>query len=91
MTSIGKVLLATYANRTGFAKRLEKNGFLIRKGDPNDERLTILEITPKGKQTLLNLSGSKDKNIERYLEDFTDEERSLLLQRLRGLLRKQRG
>jgi DNA-binding MarR family transcriptional regulator len=91
MTSIGKVLLVTCANMTGIAKRLEKNGFLIRKGDPNDERLTILEITPKGKQTLMNISGSKDRNIERYLEDFDDEEKNLLLQRLRGLLGKQKG
>jgi DNA-binding MarR family transcriptional regulator len=34
---------------TGIAKRLERDGFLIRKSDPRDERVTILQITAKGK------------------------------------------
>ena len=38
--------------------------------------------------TLNNISESKDKNIERYLEDFTDEEKDLLLKRLRILRKK---
>ena len=88
VTSIGKVLLVTCANMTGIAKRLEKNGFLLRKRDPKDERVTLLEITPKGRQTLRNISESKDKNIERYLEDFTAEEKDFLLKRLRILLKK---
>ena len=88
VTSIGKVLLVTCANMTGIAKRLEKNGFLLRKRDPKDERVTLLEITPKGRQTLSNISESKDKNIERYLEDFTAEEKDFLLKRLRILLKK---
>ena len=88
LTSIGKVLLVTCANMTGIAKRLEKNGFLLRKRDPKDERVTLLEITPKGRQTLSNISESKDKNIERYLEDFTAEEKDFLLKRLRILLKK---
>ena len=88
VTSIGKVLLVTCANMTGIAKRLEKNGFLLRKRDPKDERVTLLEITPKGRQTLRNISESKEKNIERYLEDFTAEEKDFLLKRLRILLKK---
>lgn len=88
ITNIGNVLLVTGANMTGIAKRLEKNGFLLRKGDPNDERVRLLEITPKGRKTLNNISESKDKNIERYLENFTDEEKDLFLKRLRTLLMK---
>jgi DNA-binding MarR family transcriptional regulator len=88
VTNIGKVLLVTCANMTGIAKRLEKNGFLMRKGDPKDERVTLLEITPKGRQALNNISESKDKNIERYLVDFTDQEKDLLLKNLRILTRK---
>jgi DNA-binding MarR family transcriptional regulator len=44
-------MLVPEANMTGLAKRLERDGFLIRKSDSNDERVTILEITPKGKRT----------------------------------------
>jgi DNA-binding MarR family transcriptional regulator len=88
ITNIGKVLLVTGANMTGIAKRLEKNGFLIRRGDPKDERITLLEITPKAKQTLTNISESKDKNIERYMQDFTDDEKDLLLKSLRTVIKK---
>ena len=88
VTNIGKVLLVTCANMTGIAKRLEKNGFLLRKGDPKDERVTLLEITPKGRQTLSNISESKDRNIGRYLDDFTEEEKELFLKKLRNLLNK---
>ena len=59
-----------------------------RKGDPNDERLTVLEITPKGRQTLRNISLEKDKNIEGYLSDCGDEEKNELLKSLRKLLMK---
>ena len=88
MTNTGKVLLVTCANMTGIAKRLEKNGFLIRKGDPSDERVTVLEITPKGRQTLRNISMEKDKNIERYFSECGEDEKNELLKNLRKLLTK---
>ena len=65
ITNIRKIMLVSGANMTGLAKRLERNGFLIRKGDPNDERITWLEITPKGKQTLKNIEREKDKGNSR--------------------------
>jgi hypothetical protein len=49
-----------------------------------------LKSLPNGKQTLNNISGSKDKSIERYLEDFTDEDKDSLLKRLRAGLKKQK-
>ncbi|MBW1912825.1 MAG: MarR family transcriptional regulator [Deltaproteobacteria bacterium] len=88
ITSTGNVLLVTGANMTGIAKRLEKNGFLIRKGDPNDERITLLEIAPKGRQTLDNISQEKDENIERYFVDCTEDEKEKLLESIRKLLKK---
>ena len=87
ITATGKVLLVTGANMTGIAKRLEKNGFIIRRGDPNDERVTILEITPKGRQTLKNISKEKDENIDRYFIDSADSEKKQLLKNLRKLIK----
>lgn len=88
ITNVGKVLLVTGANMTGIAKRLEKNGFLIRKGDPGDERITLLEITPKGRQALLNISREKDKNIDRYFADFDDSEKEELFKSIRKFLKQ---
>lgn len=87
ITNVGKVLLVTGANMTGIAKRLEKNGFLIRKGDPDDERVTLLEITPRGRQTLKNIALDKDKNIDKYFIDCSDQEKEELLKTLRILLK----
>ncbi|UCG67758.1 MAG: winged helix DNA-binding protein, partial [Deltaproteobacteria bacterium] len=54
ISEVSRIMLVPGANMTGIGKRLERNGFLIRKSDPNDERVTIFEITPKGRKTLKN-------------------------------------
>jgi MarR family 2-MHQ and catechol resistance regulon transcriptional repressor len=82
ITNVSKILVVSGSNMTGVAKRLERGGFLIRKSDPNDERITLLEITPKGKQTLKNLEEEKDKIESIYLEDHTDEQKNVLLSSL---------
>lgn len=79
ITNVSKILVVSGSNMTGVAKRLERGGFLIRKSDPNDERITLLEITPKGRQTLRNVAEEKDKILSRYLEDHTDEQKNGLL------------
>ena len=55
ISNISRMMLVSGANMTGIAKRLEKNGFLTRRGDASDERVTLLEITAKGKTSLKNI------------------------------------
>ena len=55
ISDVSRIMLVPGANITGIAKRLEKDGFIIKKSDAADERVTILEITPKGKRTLKNI------------------------------------
>ncbi len=85
ITNVGRIMLVSGANMTGIAKRLEKNGFLIRKGDASDERVKILEITPKGRQTLKNASGEKDGNINKYLNGFSVDEKKEILAKLKQI------
>lgn len=82
MTNTSKIMLVTGANMTGIAKRLERSGLLIRKSDPDDERVTVLEITPKGRQTLTNISQEKDENLKKYFSDYSHEEKLEMLARL---------
>jgi DNA-binding MarR family transcriptional regulator len=89
LTSIGRIMLVSGANMTGIAKRLEKKGFLIRKSDPNDERIKLLEITPKGKQTLKNISPEKDENLKSFLVSFSDDEKAHMLTGLKRILKKE--
>jgi DNA-binding MarR family transcriptional regulator len=84
--NVNRILLVSGANMTGIAKRLEKTGFIIRKSDPNDDRLKRLEITPKGRQVLKDISEEKERNIKRYLMKYSDKEKSALLENLREIL-----
>ena len=88
ITNVSRIMLVSGANMTGVAKRLEKNGFLIRRGDANDERITLLEITPKGRQSLRNICEEKDENLEKYMSSFSADEKEEMLSRLKQILRR---
>jgi DNA-binding MarR family transcriptional regulator len=80
ISAVGKIMLTPGANMTGLAKRLEKNGFLKRKPDPTDERVTLLAITPKGRTTLKKIESLKDETTERILEGLTQPAKQTYLQ-----------
>ena len=88
ITNVSRIMLVTGANMTGVAKRLEKSGFLIRRGDANDERVTLLEITPKGRQSLKNICEEKDESLEKYMSSFSADEREEMLSKLIQILRR---
>ena len=88
ISNVGKIMLVSGANMTGIAKRLEKNGFLLRKSDPNDERVTLLEITPKGRERLKNMSREKDASMARYLAHFSADQKKEVLTLLRSVIRE---
>ncbi|MCX8110412.1 MAG: MarR family transcriptional regulator [Syntrophorhabdaceae bacterium] len=87
-TTVSRIMLVPPANMTGLAKRLEKNGYIIRKSDPNDERATILEITEKGLETLRKIENDKDICVKDMLEGFTEKEIGDLLYNIKRLLKK---
>ncbi|MEE4261178.1 MAG: MarR family transcriptional regulator [Desulfobacteraceae bacterium] len=90
MSEISRIMLVAGANITGIAKRLASDGFIIKKSDPTDERVTILEITPKGKRTLKNIEKEKDQWLEALLTDLSRSERLDLLQKIRRIIRHSR-
>ncbi len=90
ITDVSRIMLVPYANMTGIAKRLEKNGFINRKSDPSDERVTILEITQKGKKTLTKIEKERDKNMLAMLDGFTEQEKQDQLDRLKRLIKNSR-
>jgi DNA-binding MarR family transcriptional regulator len=87
ISEVSRIMLVPVANMTGLAKRLERDGFLIRKSDSNDERVTILEITPKGKRTLKNMEKEKDRSIEIILKDFSGKEKTEFLDKLKKVIK----
>lgn len=91
ITNASRIMLVSGANMTGVAKRLEKGGFIIRKSDANDERVTLLEITPAGRQALKNISSEKDGLIRTYLESFSDQEVVRVLGDIKRILKIKPG
>ena len=87
ISAVGKIMLVPGANMTGIAKRLERDGFLIRKSDPSDERVTILEITPKGKKTLKNIGEEKDQSIKIILKDFSKNDKMAFLDKVKQIIK----
>jgi DNA-binding MarR family transcriptional regulator len=88
ISDIGRIMLVPGANMTGIAKRLERDGFLVRKSDPSDERVTILAITSRGKRTLKNIKNEKDRSIERLLSGLSKKDKVELLDRVKHLIKK---
>jgi DNA-binding MarR family transcriptional regulator len=88
MSEISRIMLVAGANITGIAKRLEGDGFIIKKSDQTDERVTILEITPKGKRTLKNIEKEKDAWLEVMLADLSRGDRLDLLEKVRMIIRR---
>ena len=87
MSAVSRIMLVPGANITGIAKRLEKDGFIIKKSDPPDDRVTLLEITPKGKRTLKNIENEKDDWLERALFDLSHNQKLELLNKVKRILK----
>lgn len=83
---INRIMLVSGANMTGITKRMEKTGFIIRKSDPNDDRLKWLEITPKGRSVLQDIAAENERNVKRYLNRCPAEMKAGMLSILNGIL-----
>lgn len=90
ISEVSRIMLVPGANMTGIAKRLERDGFLVRKPDPHDERVTLLQITSKGKRTLKSIKKQKDRSIDNLLSPFSEKDKTELLDRIKQLIKKNR-
>ncbi len=88
MKNVNRIMLISGANMKGIAKRLEKNGFIVRTNDPKDDRLKRLQITSLGKHVLKDISVYKDQGLEKYLMEYSHEQKSSLLRILQGILKQ---
>jgi DNA-binding MarR family transcriptional regulator len=80
-------MLVPGANITGIAKRLAKDGFIIKKSDPRDDRVTILKITPKGKKTLQKIATQKDQRLKLMLKNLSVEQKRDLIDQVKSILK----
>ena len=88
MSGVSRIMLVPGANITGIAKRLERHGFIIRKSDANDERITLLEITPKGRKTLQSIESEKDRAISIIVKPFSHRDLLDLLAKIKQIIER---
>lgn len=86
--NVGKSLLVTGANVTGLAKRMERAGLIERGNDSRDERITILQITPKGLRILETIQDIQEQHIKEYLQTYPPEHKKKFLAVLKDIVRK---
>jgi len=86
ISDVSRTMLVPGANITGLAKRLEVGGFIHRKSDPSDERVTILEITDKGRKALKTIEREKDDATAYLLKKLSETEKEDILEKVERLL-----
>ena len=90
ITEVSRIMIVPGANMTGLAKRLEKSGFILRKTDSKDERVTLLEITPTGKETLKKIEKKRDQGLKKMLTGFAEGEKKVLIEQAKRLISNSR-
>ena len=85
--NVSGIMLVPGANITGIAKRLAKDGFIKKKSDPKDERVKILKITAKGKNTLKKIESEKDEWLSTMLKELSRADKNDLLEMVRRIQR----
>ena len=87
ISDIRSTMLVSGSRITGLAKRLEKKGLLIKRSNTSDERTKILEITPKGSETLKNIFQEKEEHLKKYLSKYSDDQKKEFFEAIKSILR----
>lgn len=87
ISNVSRIMLVPGANITGIAKRLAKDGFIIKKPDPKDERVTVLEISLNGKRILKQIEREKNERLALIVKKFSKNEKMELLQKIKRILK----
>ena len=75
MTAISEKLFITKPAVTSLVDRLEKKGYLKRINDPDDRRVSLLQIQPKGKNTAEKVRARVLDLIREAAKPFSETER----------------
>jgi MarR family 2-MHQ and catechol resistance regulon transcriptional repressor len=88
--NVSKRMRVTAANMTGIAKRMEKAGLIEKKNDDQDDRLTLLHITPRGTETLAKIREDQEQHGLGYLEFYSRSQKEEILRILEHILQQGR-
>jgi len=66
------------ATLTRMVQNMEKNGYVARQTDKNDQRVTLIHLTPKGIETRSIISKKLREIDQKIFKDFSSMEQELL-------------
>ena len=85
LSEIAKKILTTGGNLTMVVGNLEKQGLALRQGSPQDGRVLILVLTPKGKKLMRELFPQHAGAIVDFMGSLSSKEQERLSELLRQL------
>ena len=92
MTDIAERLVLSKGGTTKVVDRLEADGLVARLLDPADRRVTLVEITPEGREVSQRARGIVDGALEElWRRHLTDEEMGTILQAVDRVLHGNEG
>lgn len=86
MGKISEELWCDISNITGVVDRLEKRGLVWRTPGPNDRRVSLIGITPKGKDALTKILPEHEKALADKISKLSAEERAALIKLLKKII-----
>lgn len=91
MSELSRQLVVTSGNITGLVDRLVKSGYVIRKPSETDRRVQYVQLEPKGREELENMTIAHESWLTELFEGLQEEELqqfNTLLDRTKRLLRQ---
>lgn len=85
-TSVSKNMLVSGPNISATCKKLENEKFLERKRHQDDERVILLKILPKGRETIKQIQDEKNENLNKLFECLNVKEKAIILNSLTMVL-----
>jgi len=75
---LAREVVITPATTSAMVKRLEKGGYVIRKRDAEDERVSNVYLTNKGRKISSQLRDLKNKMEKLVFDGFSEEEKKIM-------------
>ncbi|WAM35025.1 MarR family winged helix-turn-helix transcriptional regulator [Caldicellulosiruptor morganii] len=91
ISEISKRLSVSAPNMTPLIERLISEGYVIKNSQENDRRISIIQLTPKGRELVLLHTNWLNQNLKKRLERLSHDEIEELwyvLKRLKKLVLK---
>ncbi len=85
INALGNKVLLTSSSMTAAVDRLESQGLVERKNDPNDRRARLVSLTSKGQRLIEQAFKIHAKDMEKIMSPLSEQERALLITLLQKL------